>query len=249
MAVPHTPPPLRVSSLNLGYTLPARVYPVIIVCLPAALALFAWFPDKSWNLGILSAVGVTSALTMLGSQIGRDLGKAKEPGLWESWGGKPTTQLLRHRDRQIDQNTKERYHKRLSQLMKFDLPTPRQEEVHPGAADDAYNAAVIWLIGQEKAGPRRDLLFKENVNYGFRRNLWAMRPAGILIAAIGFLGSSIPCAIYWNDGPRITACIATVANTVLLVWWMLRINANWIRIPAFRYAQELLSLIDVLAVD
>jgi hypothetical protein len=232
--------------MNLGYTIPARVYPVVIVCLPVAFAMLSWFPDEKWSLGLSSAAVVTGALAMLSSQLGRDLGKAKEPGLWESWGGKPTTQLLRHRDRFLDSNTKRRYHDRLSELMGTPLPTAEQEAAHPAAADDAYDACVKWLIAKTRVSGASALLFKENVNYGFRRNLWGMRPAGLLISALGLVAAMAPQLVYIKDGLRVNSCISIVANAVLFVLWCFRFTSEWIRLPAFRYAEELLLTIEVL---
>ena len=233
-------------AMTLGYTVPARVYPVLIVCLPAALAVASWFPDESWHWGILSAAGVLGALTMLVAQLGRDLGKAKEADLWLSWGGKPTTQLLRHRDRHLDSITKGRYHTRLANLMGITLPTAEEEAADPGAADNAYNSCVLWLIAQTRAVTSYRLLFKENVSYGFRRNLWAMRPAGSLLAVLGLIMSFIPLVLFWAEGPRVMAGVAVVLNTILLVLWCLRITSDWIQLTAYRYAEELLSTIDMM---
>ncbi|MBA4105113.1 MAG: hypothetical protein C0485_05090 [Pirellula sp.] len=108
---------------------------------------------------------------MLAAQLGRDLGKQKEPELWLAWGGKPTTQLMRHRDRQLDAITKQRYHNKIAHLIPITIPTPDVEMAEPGIADDTYDSCVIWLISRTRSTSNYPLLFKENVNYGFRRNL------------------------------------------------------------------------------
>ena len=79
------------------YTLRARIAPALIVALPASLAIFALLPEIPLFVtafsGILGAVGGTAIL----AQVGRERGRKKEPALWKSWDGPPTTRLLRHR--------------------------------------------------------------------------------------------------------------------------------------------------------
>lgn len=235
--------------MSLAYSIPARLYPTVIVCLPIAMAVLAWFPDQLAAWGLLSAAGTTTlvaALTMLFSQLGRDAGKLKEPDLWQTWGGKPTTQLLRHRDRHLDDNTKRRYHARLGELVGVSLPSVEQEQQNPGAADDAYDSCVRWLIAHTRDIKQFPVLFKENVSYGFRRNLWGMRATGFLLAALGVGAAMLPLLMHYSEGFRVTAGVAIAVNATLLVLWSVRFTPDWIRIPAYRYAEELLLTVDVL---
>src|SRR5690348_9817710 len=78
------------------YTRRARFEPALVVILPLGLAAIAWFPDGIPGWKILSALIITFGGAALMSQLARDLGKRKEPALWKSWGGPPTSQLLRH---------------------------------------------------------------------------------------------------------------------------------------------------------
>jgi len=235
--------------MSLTYSISARLYPVAIVVLPIGLAALAWFPDEAAALGLLAATGTTTifaALAMLFTQLGRDAGKSKEQGLWQSWGGKPTTQLLRHRDKHLDVNTKRRYHSRLSELVEVTLPTEEQEAQDPGSADEAYDSCVRWLIAQTRNSKEFSVLLKENTNYGFRRNLWGMRPTGILLSAAGAIASCMPIALNWTQGTRFTAVFATVVSVALFVLWIRRFTTEWIRIPSYRYAEELFLAVDVL---
>jgi len=79
------------------YNLRARLAPSVIVFLPVVFAITSWWPSGVKWPGILVGTGVSLALGTLLSQLGRDLGKAKQVRLFESWGGIPTTQLLAHR--------------------------------------------------------------------------------------------------------------------------------------------------------
>ena len=94
------------------YELRARLRPALLVSLPLALAAASWYPDFP-GLKIVLGFAVYCGFAALLAQLGRDQGKKKEARLFAEWGGTPTTQLLRHRDGQLDATTKERYHRAL----------------------------------------------------------------------------------------------------------------------------------------
>src|SRR6266545_3503426 len=79
------------------YTVRARLLPALLVALPVGVASLACFPNGVVGWGPVWALVVWSGGTVLAAQFGRDAGKRKEDRLFESWGGKPTTRLLRHR--------------------------------------------------------------------------------------------------------------------------------------------------------
>jgi hypothetical protein len=70
------------------------------------------YVDLSKSFNVLWNILVVGGGTALLAQIGRDLGKKKEPSLYEDWGGKTTTRLLRHREAK-NKLTLARRHKKL----------------------------------------------------------------------------------------------------------------------------------------
>src|SRR4051812_8233013 len=58
------------------------------------------------------------------AQLGRDRGKALEPGLWDEWGGSPTLQVWRQRETPADRYDTERLN-RLSTLIRERLTRAR----------------------------------------------------------------------------------------------------------------------------
>ena len=234
--------------MSVQYTVPARLYPALLVCLPATLSIVAWFPDRFVGYGFLCTVATTSGFGLLLCQLGRDSGKRKEAGLWLSWGGKPTTQLLRHRDKFLDANTKARYHSHLGVMVPgIAMPTADEEAQNSPAADQIYDSCVKYLLQKTRDSKQFALLFQENVSYGFRRNLWAMKPAGIGFAIIGLIASSLATLMHYSDSLPVVAGFVTLINAFLLAWWLVRITPDWVRVPAFAYAQELLAACDKLA--
>lgn len=240
------------------YRKKARQLPVRLLLLPIALGVGALVIALVGNLnvfmrlgagalvGLLSSFGLTSLL----EQFGRDQGKQKEPWLLDRWGGAPTTQMLRHRDQLMcNPAMRRRYYEKLSRLVpNVELPTPEGEAHDPRRADQAYEAYTRYLINQTRDAEKFPLVFEENTNYGFRRNLWGMRPAGIVAAAIGIALAICAGSLAWmkDDVLWIVGAAATVIDTALLVWWVLRITPDWVFVPAKAYAERLFEACDSL---
>jgi hypothetical protein len=225
----------------------ARLRPALLVSLPLALAAASWYSDFP-ELKIIIGFAVYCGFAALLAQLGRDQGKKKEPRLFAQWGGKPTTQVLRHRDRHLDATTKERYHRALDALVPgMHLPSPETEAANPDDADAKYDSCVTFLREKTRDSKAFPLVFAENVNYGFRRNLWGMKPAGIALSAVALVGSCIAAVINRKEGvPPLLPMLASFVNGLLLVWWIFRINPAWVRVPAFAYAERLLATCDLL---
>ena len=80
------------------YSFNARFLPAAVVLLPTGIAAAAWLPqrDQLISLGQVLAIAASAGGSMLLAQLGRNLGKFKEPGLFQRWGGQPTSVRLRH---------------------------------------------------------------------------------------------------------------------------------------------------------
>lgn len=228
------------------YTLFARFYPSILVVAPIVAAVHAWLPDAlDWkSIGLTLAGG--GVLAFLLAQLGRDKGKELEPKLFREWGGVPTTRLLRHRHTP-NKALNLRYHAGLSALTGEPMPSADDEEANPSGADQVYEAAVKYLRNATRNRNDFALVFKENVNYGFRRNLVAMRGTAVAIAVIG----SVACvgAGVWMTTKGDTSSLPYLlgaATSLWLTWLMVRVNHDWIKLAAFAYAERLLESIETL---
>jgi len=224
--------------------------PAFLVFLPIGLALAAWFPAQlftGWR-SAMTIAGYFGVLVLL-SELGRDQGKKKEAELFKLWGGKPTTRMLRHRHTSLDAVTLARYHSVISRLIGKALPTRDNEKADPKSADALYESGVKLLLERTRDAGKFPLLLKENTSYGFRRNLWGMKPAAIFICCLSLIASLVPvCAALFNQTPLPPLPLAlTVSIIVLLVWWILRVKSDWIRIPGDGYAQRLLAACDLIS--
>lgn len=136
---------------------------------------------------------------MVFADVARRRGKQIEPMLIERMGGLPSITMLRHRDRMIDPPTKARMHTFLAAKLGEPAPTSADEETDPAAANGFYTRAGTWLRENTRDKKKFNILFNENITYGYRRNLFALKwPALILTVAI-----VVCCAIaFWNQSPQ-----------------------------------------------
>ncbi|TRX66403.1 hypothetical protein [Carboxylicivirga sp. M1479] len=232
------------------YSLHARIYPVVIFLLPIVILGITYSIKYEEYFQILTTLGVSSALVYMMSNIGRDKGKKKENKLWQGWGGMPTIQLLHFRDNTIDDITKRKYH---NKLLKFD-PIEKEDVDFENTSlvnlSEIYQSWTKFLISQTRDTKKYALLFKENMSYGFRRNLWGLKTISLIFISIallinyvfaglnvGFLCFNMFSSSFW---------ISEIALLLLMCIWLFVITSSWIKIPAYGYAERLLESIETL---
>jgi len=182
-----------------------------------------------------------------------------EEKLFQKWGGKPTTQLLRHRDKRIEGVTKRRYHSFLASKINVTFPDKDQEAKDPAAADDIYQSGVRWLLNHTRPEDNKkfDLLFKENVAYGFRRNALGVKPFGLVISIGSLLWVLVTDGALFGSGHRFfdvaalsrlpePATASLILSAVMILVWLLFFTKASARTAAFTYAEALLRACDTL---
>lgn len=235
------------------YAFYARVQPALIVVLPLGLLILAWMPGNTFAIatffGLLGTVGGS-----LFAQMGRDQGRKKEPKLWRGWGGRPTTIMLRHRSSSQDR-APEHLRQQLEELTGHPLPTAQEEKAAPADADSRYEEAVGFLREATRDRTKFPLVFAENVNYGFRRNLWGLKPWGLGIAVpvacvswtLTYFSWECPCmgsyleAIVNPDSTAVIRTIVSIANAILVAFWLFWVTKRRVRSMADAYALQLLQ--------
>ena len=236
------------------YDRKVRLRPSLLCGLPLLASFILLMPEVRAIWASIGVVVVYSGASMLLIQIGRDLGKALEERLYESWGGKPSVAMLRHIDCRLPKPTKDRYRGFLSRAVPaLVLATPQEEEEDPAQADARYDSANRWLLEHTRDHGRFDLLFNENMNYGFRRNLLALKPIALgmdAIALVLVVGTAITswtgdfnCTILALSQEWWASVVITAVHTLLFVAY---IREGWVRLAAETYAQQLLASCDSL---
>ncbi len=230
------------------YTIKARLTPALLTALPISFAISVAVSAEKWWEHALWLLLVESGGAMALVQFGRDLGKRKEPTLFEKWGGAPTTRLLRHRDTDISATTKQRYHTKLQELLpELHMPTSEEESKKPQEADEIYTSAVRFLREKTRDQSKYNVLFDELASYGFRRNLYGMKPIGIFLSVFGIILSGL-LAVELSSLTivNIYGLIGSVGSVIILTLWLVVITSDWVRSVADAYAHQLLASLEIV---
>ena len=171
----------------------------------------------------------------------RRFGKRREGALWDNWGGPPTTRFLRHGNNEFNANTRNRIH---DNLRRFGLYIPSQDEQNqnPQEADDFYESCTDELRRRTRDSNRFHLVFKGLKEYGFRRNIFALKPYGLIFSALSFGLCLIMGFDDWRAGNLSgSALVPGVINLGLIIVWLVWFTEKGVRLTADRYANFLLE--------
>src|SRR3972149_5742331 len=139
-----------IAKITDPYERQARLYPALLAVVPLAVMFLCLYGSKLTAWSSIGSILVGGGGFYLFSSVARNAGKRIETVLFQEWDGKPTTQMLRHRNTAIDPVTKGRYHGVLSKGIKMPFPTAEEENHNPVAADEIYQSGIRWLIEQTR---------------------------------------------------------------------------------------------------
>jgi len=187
--------------------------------------------------------------------VTRGRGKQLQKSLLAEWGGLPTTIALRHCETSaLDGVSKQRYHAMIGTKLQIAMPTAQEERADPARADDVYNGVAKRL--RELTRNNKGLLFKENIAYGFHRNMLAMKPVGIVTSLMGLAyGLIIAKALQLSPlqfapihlaDPGLAATLTLLVSVALLAAWLLYFNRKAVLHIGFSYAEQLFECLTAL---
>lgn len=239
------------------YNRRARLQPALFVMLPILLVGLLLYPEMETRAATFLTMLAYFGGSVLLTQLGRERGKKIEPVLFDMWGGKPSVALIRHGDTRLNSLTKSRHHQFLQKnVPHFKLPSKDQEEQSPSAADEVYQAATDWLLSKTRDTKKFRLIFEENMNYGFRRNLYALKPVTFVLDFLLGAGVVILMAMQetFNAGDLLRTLVEMdsylyIAFAVVILHilaMVLVVTKSWVKTTADAYAQQLLAACDVL---
>jgi hypothetical protein len=228
------------------YVRRARLQPALLAVLPIGIAVLAWFPKGLTEWGVFAGLLTSAGGTAFLARVARIRGKKLEPKLFELWGGKPATVALRHLNN-LNPVLLERRHNQLSRIAQgIRIPRAMEEKADPSSADAAYDACVTVLIERTRDRKRFPLLFEENCNYGFWRNLWGLRPLGI---AASLLGTATIALLAYRHGFVLDfkTSIGGGINLLFLLGWLFLVRQDVVKMAAVSYGDRLLGACEELA--
>jgi hypothetical protein len=239
-----------VNPINLisdTYERKARLYPALLLVAPVIVVALAMLSSKLSAVESLTAGVIGFGGAFLLNQVARDEGKKREKQLFVEWGGLPSIAIFRHSDDRLDPVTKARYHKKLSALVKdTKAPTADEEKADPAAADVTYSAWSHFLRVSTRDTKKFSLLFHENVNYGYRRNIVGLRPFGIILCVLSLFAAAARVYFVHNSTGQWDAAVmgAAALCAILLLLWLFRFRPDWVRVPADAYAARLAESVE-----
>jgi hypothetical protein len=222
----------------------SRAQPAFLCFLPITATIAGTLGFARGPITGLVAVAGATGLTYLIAMFVRDRGRRIEPALWESWGGKPTTQLLKA---PVDETTGalQRRWKLMSELQP-DLRDPQEDQAPTDGAIDDY---VGYLREVTRTNNEYRLVATENAGYGFRRNLLGLRPLGIgiaVVAALWALAALVLALVNIHGSHALAAGALLLLDLGSCCIWVRIINPDWVKEQAFNYARALLGAAEKL---
>jgi hypothetical protein len=226
------------------YTLRARLAPATIAAAPAfafVALLISWSHFSVSNA--IATIGLAVVMFAL-SDFARNRGKQIEPKLFDELGGKPSVTMLRFADDSFDRTTKARYLSFLAGKIGEAPPAEEQEQRDPATADAFYERCGAWLRENTRNAKKFSILFSENVTYGYRRNLFALKwPAlalnlVVVLVCLWAMAGGAPFAALGALQSRVAVVLAVAAIHALYIG--LAVNRRGVGDAARTYARQLI---------
>jgi hypothetical protein len=238
-----------IDSIFDDYSRKARLYPAFLALLPPFVILAGytdWLePDVSnvaWMLFAAAGLFLLADLT-------RQRGKSIERRLLSEWGGYPSQTLLRHSDPTFDKYTTDRLHRAAEQICKnVKLPNKAEEEAAGLEADEVYKSVNSVLLPLTHDKVKFPIIYKENVTYGFRRNMLGLKPVSITIAllSIAFILAAEADKLQSVKLPDEAGLISLCVSFVALLCWVFFVSKDHVRTAAHDYGRQMLLTLDVV---
>lgn len=224
------------------YSLIARLGPILVVLLPIFLVIIGSTSGHSIGKSALAVVVVFVGFTTLLEQFMRDLGKKGEERLFKLWGGAPTTLMLQHERSSLDPERLGKYRDDLESITGLPLPSEKEETKNNESVSRHYREINEKMREMTRDISAFGIVHEELVQYSFRRNLWTLRPIGLLTSGIGIVVLSffIHQSLMYTDNLLLFNIILLFVDLFLFGMWLLNVNSDWVRKAADRYAKQLI---------
>lgn len=219
------------------YHIRARLCPSIILFAPFAITAFFCFDEVFSFASSTVLMALFLAFTNYLPIIQRLTQRRKQKFV------NYAAEFLTTQDSTLNPVTKQRYYDKLASLDNSFLPFSS-----PSDSDEFQNCCTSAISFLRERTRKNHLIQEENINYGFCKNLYMSKNAGILFS----ISCNILIAVYAYI--RYSAFSATplelhfsfFANLLLLLFWIFGINKQAMENSATHYAKALLSTLDSL---
>lgn len=248
---------MNLSKIVDTYDLRARLFPGLLVLLPIAVFFYSVFGQKNPFFGATISLIIACGGPYALASIVRTRGQRAQERLYLLWGGRPTTILLRHRDKRLSTHTKKRYHELIAKQFNLEVPRLEQEQEDKSKTDSVYTAATDQLITLTRDSKKFPLVFKELVAYGFNRNGYGVRWIGTAVSLFTIVLALFHARIVTLKSPIIDLAVVSeisVENAVtlavsalLLSAWLFHFTERTVKQSGFSYAERLCEALNTLS--
>lgn len=230
-----------------AYTVRARVVPALMAGLPTLAFLFLIIP---WDhFSVSQAISATMAIILLVAfaDLARNLGKKAERKL----GTRATPEFWFRDDGTIDSVSKDRYRSFVASKLDVKAPSAEDEISDPAYAKQFYLSAGNWLRDQTRDHKKFRILADELFTYGFRRNLFGLKPVALSLNAIVLglclIATTLPLPVelpaLQSSGRLVTAIIAVILHSAFMIF---AVNKEGVREASRAYGIQLILSCETL---
>lgn len=227
------------------YDRKARLLPGLVASLPVVVAVVSLGIKANPVITTLVGVGSTMGFVFVLSSAVRSRGLAMQVKLFRIWNGPPTTHALRNRGSEWPSAQRQRWRDVTARVTSCELPDESEEIQDPASSDGKIDVAVRELRTMTEGKAKFPMLFMENRNFGYERNLLAMRPAGLILALISALSLGVVEALHHSGrvhGVSLTSLTIGIAvDLVIGAFWMLVPSERRAWLVGKRYAEQLFA--------
>ena len=234
------------------YILRARLAPAMYAVAPAMMVVLLAVPWDTFKLPQALASASVGLLLIGASDLARRFGKRVEQDLFRDTGGQPFATTLRYRDYIIDPIAKARYHAWLAAKLQENAPTREDEYSDPRSTDRFYQRCSVHLRSTTRDKGRFNMVYEENVTYGFRRNLLGLKWLAlgldvlVLLVCLLILKGLMPSAFAMNSEMAYTVTAIVAAHMVFFVF---AVSRSSVMAASDQYSRQLVFACEILSED
>lgn len=226
------------------YDRATQLVPAAAVLAPLSVLVVVTVRTDDLTSVIRSVVGILAAagFHVVAMRLVRDRGNTVQERLWRSWGGSTTVARLRWRDRPDTEVS--RLHHRVQTTTGVRLPTRAQEQNDPAAAEEAYADAAGRLRETTRDHARFPRVWTELKQYGTARNLYGVKPAGLIVTAAVLATSIVMTTASATETWKLDWWLPAIAGGAALLTafiWIALITPSFVRTASERYSDALLA--------
>lgn len=221
-----------------SYTVRARLFPALLGVAPAIALVAMTVTRQPLGLPQVMVATVAGVLFIAFSDVARRFGRRAEQRLFKSTAGKPFPTVLRHRDPLLDPAPKRQYVSFIAEQLGATAPTAEQEEADPIAADQFYARCGAWLRERTRDSTAYKVLFEENVTYGFRRNLYGLKPFALIL---NLLVTTTWLGWLYVEEDTVTSEVIAIVMTAALhaLYFLLIVTKKSVKEASDQYGRQL----------